>query len=355
MRDINAQDTTTLNALSTQPIYNVKAVCQRTGITAARLRAWERRYQLLSPDRTIQNYRLYSEYEIGILFWLLNQVNSGTSARNAMAQLQSLIRDHESIPVQMHVPPPPTNTEMPRSPARLSGEIADALLAFKSRRADELIQEALALYTIDTVFVNILRGSLSQVRDIRREGETNMAGEQYAVNYIRQRLINMLQTTPIIRDQRTVLLIGFPEEQTEIDILVLSLLLRRRGWVTLNIGGELEPALLTHALSVVNAGVVLFYADLPRNVHKLIGFPPAYDQHSQPVRMVLCGHASENYPDLQFPIDSIEYLGYDLKFITAELNDYLLGLDQHQDRNRERTLPTRPTQMNQQIESGIQA
>ena len=51
--------------------YNIKSVSQRTGVRAVTLRAWERRYQILDPQRWQKNgYRLYSERDIALLYWL---------------------------------------------------------------------------------------------------------------------------------------------------------------------------------------------------------------------------------------------------------------------------------------------
>ena len=49
------------------PLYNIKAVEQATGLTAATLRAWERRYEVCEPQRSESGYRLYSERDMAAL------------------------------------------------------------------------------------------------------------------------------------------------------------------------------------------------------------------------------------------------------------------------------------------------
>ena len=44
--------------------YRIQTVSQMTGIPAATLRAWERRYGFPEPERTQSSYRLYSEQDI---------------------------------------------------------------------------------------------------------------------------------------------------------------------------------------------------------------------------------------------------------------------------------------------------
>ena len=49
------------------PINNLKAVSVETGLSPATLRAWERRYGLVKPERSLGGHRLYSEHDIEVL------------------------------------------------------------------------------------------------------------------------------------------------------------------------------------------------------------------------------------------------------------------------------------------------
>src|SRR5579885_342258 len=75
---------------STVPLFNTKAVVRQTGVPAPTLRAWERRYGILSPHRGENDYRLYSERDIAIVRWLRERVESGMTISQAIALLRSL-------------------------------------------------------------------------------------------------------------------------------------------------------------------------------------------------------------------------------------------------------------------------
>ena len=78
------------NSLSGEPIYNVRAVAQQTGLSAATLRAWERRYGFPTPQRTASGYRLYSARDIQLLRWLKAQLEGGMATSQAVALLHGL-------------------------------------------------------------------------------------------------------------------------------------------------------------------------------------------------------------------------------------------------------------------------
>ena len=74
-----------LEHYSDNPIFNTKAVVQQTGIPGPTLRAWERRYDILSPERANNDYRLYSERDIATIRWLKERVDDGMAIKQAIA------------------------------------------------------------------------------------------------------------------------------------------------------------------------------------------------------------------------------------------------------------------------------
>ena len=71
-------------SLSKNPAFNLKAVLQETNIAADTLRAWERRYGLPMPQRTAGGHRLYSQYDIETIKWLLACQAEGLSISRAV-------------------------------------------------------------------------------------------------------------------------------------------------------------------------------------------------------------------------------------------------------------------------------
>jgi DNA-binding transcriptional MerR regulator len=48
-------------------MYTIKQAAQRSGVPSASLRAWERRYGVVHPERTESGYRLYDDAAIDTL------------------------------------------------------------------------------------------------------------------------------------------------------------------------------------------------------------------------------------------------------------------------------------------------
>ena len=70
-------------------MYTIKRAAQLTGISLSTLRAWERRYGVVSPARSDGRYRLYSDADLRALGIMASLVNEGWSAREAAAETKA--------------------------------------------------------------------------------------------------------------------------------------------------------------------------------------------------------------------------------------------------------------------------
>lgn len=67
--------------------YPIRVVSSETGVNAITLRAWERRYGLLTPKRTAKGHRLYSEADIHLIKQVVSLLNRGIPISQAQAML----------------------------------------------------------------------------------------------------------------------------------------------------------------------------------------------------------------------------------------------------------------------------
>src|SRR4051794_7282146 len=76
-RDSRRTTIEAIRAAGTSPSYNIAAVARLSGVLAATLRAWERRYGYPSPRRTESNRRGYSDHDVLALRWLRERLHEG--------------------------------------------------------------------------------------------------------------------------------------------------------------------------------------------------------------------------------------------------------------------------------------
>ena len=54
----------TISSIDTAPRHPIRLVANRTGLTVDLIRAWEKRYHVVEPARSVTKRRLYSDYDI---------------------------------------------------------------------------------------------------------------------------------------------------------------------------------------------------------------------------------------------------------------------------------------------------
>lgn len=69
--------------------YPIRIVSSETGVNAITLRAWERRYGLLTPKRTATGHRLYTEQDIQLIRRIVTLLNRGIPISQAQAMVRN--------------------------------------------------------------------------------------------------------------------------------------------------------------------------------------------------------------------------------------------------------------------------
>tara|TARA_R110001606_G_scaffold361754_7_gene515351 strand:+ start:270151 stop:271056 length:906 start_codon:yes stop_codon:yes gene_type:complete len=74
--------------------FNISDVSQQTGVAAVTLRAWERRYGLIKPERTPKGHRIYKQTNIDEIIQIISWLNRGV----AISKVAALLANNEVTP-----------------------------------------------------------------------------------------------------------------------------------------------------------------------------------------------------------------------------------------------------------------
>jgi MerR family transcriptional regulator, light-induced transcriptional regulator len=271
---------------SDAPLYNTAAVVQRTGVPATTIRAWERRYAYPMPQRDAGGQRLYSERDMDAIRWLSDQTAHGVSISRAIAMLRS---GYGGPPLAAGV----AATSAPRSFASLRADMLNALLALDPRRAEVVLQEAFALFSVEDVCLQLFEPLLSEVGDRWHAGELSVAAEHYVTSFIRSRLFALLNAyqRPDVEGP-VVFTACAPNEWHEVGILVVSIFLARRGVAVRYLGPNLPLEGLAELVAQQHPSVVAISAQSRETARALRGAAQVLAQGGPPhPRLVFGGQA----------------------------------------------------------------
>jgi MerR family transcriptional regulator, light-induced transcriptional regulator len=228
-------------SLDEVPTFNLKAVVQETGLKPDTLRAWERRYGLPQPARTSGGHRLYSQRDIQMLNWLAERQEEGLSISRAVDLWKQLVAEGKEPLLEMG-DQPETGRPMPLEVGSTLAELRDAwveaCLAFDEQQANHILAQVFALYPPETGCIEVLQKGLSQIGQRWYEGEVTVQQEHFASEMAMRRLEAMLVANPAPTQTSRVVIACPPGEEHTFSPLLLTLLLRRRGWSAIYLGAD---------------------------------------------------------------------------------------------------------------------
>ena len=142
-----------ITELPETPRYRIKAVSQQTGVPPVTLRAWERRYGLLTPHRTDSNYRLYSDQDVAVLRWLKSRLDAGLPVRIAAEELHAM---HQTGDWPEALPPLGMRDEAIHSPSVFSSRLYQALIGHDEGQASQILSQTHSEFDLTTICLDVI-------------------------------------------------------------------------------------------------------------------------------------------------------------------------------------------------------
>jgi DNA-binding transcriptional MerR regulator len=245
-----------MSTISKKPVYNLKVVVSETGIKPDTLRAWERRYGLPEPPRTAGGHRLYSDYDIATIKWLLARQEEGMSIGRAVEIWRDLLAQGQEPLATSRIP---VDTP-PASPTELRDGWVAACEQFDEPGAEQLLQQAFALYPPEIVCVQVLQAGLAQIGQRWYAGRTTVQQEHFASALAMKRLYALLAAAPAPTRSGRILVCCAPQEEHSFPALLLTLLLRLRGWELVFLGANVPLAELENSINHIEPDLVILTA-----------------------------------------------------------------------------------------------
>lgn len=246
--------------LSKMPAFNLKAVLRETGLAADTLRAWERRYGLPMPQRTSGGHRLYSQYDIETIKWLISRQADGLSISRAV-DLWNEITASGTDPLADSAPASfisPSISSPPDSTLHaIRTEWVMACMNFSETKAEQALNKAFSMFQIEVACVEVLQKGLSEIGNLWYENHASVQQEHFASGLAMRRIEALLSASPAPSRSETVLIGCAPGEWHTFTPLLMALLLRRRGYNVLYLGANVPTERFAETASKLKTNLVI--------------------------------------------------------------------------------------------------
>lgn len=244
---------------SKNPAFNLKVVLQETGIAADTLRAWERRYGLPLPQRTAGGHRLYSQYDIETIKWLIARQADGLSISRAVDAWKEKISSGTD-PLADVAYQTKTVASSNVSLDSLRFQWLEACFNFNEREAEQILNQAFAIYPVESVCTELLQRGLSEVGAQWYENQATVQQEHFTSALAMRRLDALLSASPAPSRNKTIL-VGCPaNEWHSFTPLLISLFLRRRGLNVIYLGANVPISKFATTVDIVHPDLIVLIA-----------------------------------------------------------------------------------------------
>ena len=229
------------------PSVRIGELSRRTGVRAETIRAWERRYDLVQPDRSKGGFRLYSPADEERVHAMRALLGEGVAAAEAAKQARSA---RGAAPASV------------RSPDAEADRLCAALEAYDEEAANAVLDRALGAFSLDVFTGSVVLPAMAEIGRRWAEGHVSVAQEHFAASVVRGRLLAISRgwgsgMGPL------ALLACPPGEHHDIGLIAFGLSLRGRGWRIVYLGQDTPLDTLTQTVRRLEPAVVVMSVATP--------------------------------------------------------------------------------------------
>lgn len=225
--------------------YRIQSVAEMTGVSAATLRAWERRYGIPSPRRTASAYRLYTEQDVELIKRVRELCDSGIAPSQAAQMVLASQGSREEF----------AHLEVDTHELAVQ-KILHAVERFDADMIEAAVKHALFLGPATSLFDKVLGPALTQIGQRWHEGSIGVAQEHLAAEVIGNALRYLLRLAqPEVADKQ-VLLACFADEEHAVPLYGVALRFAEWGFRTVMLGARTPPHAIRQAVAEIHPELV---------------------------------------------------------------------------------------------------
>lgn len=247
--------------------YRIQAVSEMTGLPAATLRSWERRYGIPLPARTSSSYRLFSDGDVQLISRMRDLTRSGIAPAEAARVVLATKRAAANRAAQDPAADPFLMAQ---------DRLLDAALRYDLEGIDgeirTLVLTGSATIAFDQVFLPVLR----RVGDLWASGEMSVGQEHLLSEIIASFGREVLRLIQPASSAHRILLACFADEQHALPLSLVALHFAQWGYRTIVLGARTPPEAITEGVKELEPDLVGLSLTMPPGQDRGVELAGAY-------------------------------------------------------------------------------
>ncbi|GAP68927.1 DNA-binding transcriptional regulator, MerR family [Bacteroidales bacterium 6E] len=208
--------------------YSIKDLEILSGVKAHTIRIWEKRYNLLSPERTDTNIRYYNDNDlrkiINVSFLVRHQFKISRISTWDSARIQTEVLNISNNSGEKD---------------ELTEQLLSCLISFENHKFLKLVNDIIHDLGIEEAYTKVFFGFLEKVGLYWQAGVLYPAQEHFVSNVLRQKLLAEIEFAEAeSKNQPNMLFFLHENEMHELGLLFYSWIARKSGFNVIYLGTQ---------------------------------------------------------------------------------------------------------------------
>jgi DNA-binding transcriptional MerR regulator/methylmalonyl-CoA mutase cobalamin-binding subunit len=285
---------------SAASLHPIQVVSRRTGLSPDVIRAWERRYNAVTPCRTATDRRLYSDADVERLRLLRRATETGRRigdvAHLPLGELEGLLEVDRLATVQ-----PPSVAAIATAETVIVEHVEACLMAVQVLdpvALDRALAVAARALSVPQLLYGVLAPLLERIGDGWRQGKLRPCHEHLASSQLRFFLGDLVTGSSAGDDGPTLVVTTPSGQRHEMGALFVAVLAAQAGWNPLYLGPDTPGDEIAFAAMFRQAPAIALSISYPADDPRLAGaLRRLRQQLPESVQILVGGAAADGYQD----------------------------------------------------------
>jgi DNA-binding transcriptional MerR regulator len=208
--------------------YSIKDLERLSGIKAHTIRIWEKRYDILNPERTDTNIRFYCDDDLKRLLNISVLIKNGGKI-SKIASLSNELLNQKILELN--------NVSSPAESGQIENLIV-AMIDMDEAKFEKVLNNSIIQIGFEETMFNVVYPLLKKIGILWQIGTITPVQEHFISNLVRQKLYAAIDALPVERNEKSkTFLLTLPQwELHDLGLLVYNYLIRKKGHKTVYLG-----------------------------------------------------------------------------------------------------------------------
>ncbi len=265
-------------------LYQITELEQLTGIKAHTIRIWEKRYNLIEPDRTSTNYRRYSDEQVKKLLNVTTLLSNGYKISKIAALSE---KDFHLKVLELM-----TTGKEDVICTTFINDLLSAMIDFDEQAFEKTYSAVINRFGLFESMLTVFYPFLAKIGLLWTINDVSPVQEHFASCLIERKIMSATDGLPFAKGRKKkFLLLLVPGEMHDISLLFANYIIRSKGHETIYLGQDVPYENISSVLKQTKPNFVVTFFTVPQNPKDVYSDFKKYIDLGENTKLIISGQS----------------------------------------------------------------